>query len=121
MPRGKKAAATTMPQSQTATPFDHESAVNGGSSSSPFPNGHPVAAASDIGGEQSTEDATPGGMISAVIQKQMDTEGIEQFELPKAVITRVAKNAVSRSWGQWEASSDRGSSDDHQPHLPATG
>lgn len=122
MPRGKKAAAaTTTPQSQTVTPFDHDpSSVNGGSSSSPFPNGHPVAAVNDVGGEQSTEDATPGGMISALIQKQMDTEGIEQFELPRAVITRVAKNAVSTGSGYCEAS-DKGSSD-HEPHLPlATG
>lgn len=38
-----------------------------------------------------------GGPISAQAQQDLVSEGIENFELPKSLVTRIAKSAVSPS------------------------
>jgi len=38
-----------------------------------------------------------GGPISAQAQQDLVSEGIENFELPKSLVTKIAKSAVKRS------------------------
>lgn len=38
---------------------------------------------------------TPTGAISAQAQQDLVSDGIENFELPKSVVTKIAKSAVS--------------------------
>jgi hypothetical protein len=50
-----------------------------------------------------------GGVITESMQKQMGgLEGIDQYELPRAVVTRVAKAEVSTGAGTRETSEGRG-------------
>lgn len=57
-------------------------------------NGHDTSMAHD--GDADASSAGPSSSkVPASVLKQMDTQGIEHFELPKAVVTRVAKAEVS--------------------------
>lgn len=38
-----------------------------------------------------------GGPISAQAQQDLVSEGIENFELPKSLVTKIAKSAVRRT------------------------
>lgn len=43
------------------------------------------------------KDAPVAGPISAQAQQDLVSEGIENFELPKSIVTKIAKSAVSSS------------------------
>ncbi|CAO1619778.1 unnamed protein product [Sympodiomycopsis kandeliae] len=121
MPPRRKASGSTsgstslQPQSQlqdssspsqlqpaTSLPFAADDDDNRMSASMTKPNGtldtNGHLAETPTEGDNNTptigETTTPGGHISATIQKQMDSAGIDQFELPRAVVTRVSKSEL---------------------------
>lgn len=79
----------------------------------------PVAGPSSAGGAAARSQ---GGVISESIRKQMSLEGIEAYEMPKAVLARVAKAEVSRCYstppGDYRSAAEADTRSPSHPQLP---
>lgn len=87
MPRKKAAvlAAEAEDTPAASSPLADTEAIEDGSG----------AAAESSASGAGVRSSKAGGFISPAVAKQMRTEGIDQYELPRAVIQRVAKAEVS--------------------------